>query len=105
MANPAQGIAAVAAAYTRAAKGEVPGLDSQATRPGDEFANLVKGAVNGAIETGKESERQSLSAVTGQGDLNKVVTAVAEAELTLQTVVAVRDRVLEAYREIIRMPI
>ena len=105
MANPAQGIAAAAAAYTRAVKGEVPALDSQATRPGDEFANLVKGAVNGAIETGKESERQSLSAVTGQGDLNKVVTAVAEAELTLQTVVAVRDKVIEAYREIIRMPI
>jgi len=105
MANPAQGIAAVAAAYSRALKGEVPGLDSQTTRPGDDFANLVKGAVNGAIKIGQESERQSLSAVTGQGDLSKVVTAVAEAELTLQTVVAVRDKVIEAYKEIIRMPI
>jgi flagellar hook-basal body complex protein FliE len=105
MANPAQGIASVAAAYSRAAKGEVQGLDGQATRPRDEFANLVKNAVEGAIEIGKESERQSLSAVVGQGDLNNVVTAVAEAELTLQTVVAVRDKVLEAYREIIRMPI
>ena len=104
MANPAQGIAAVAAAYTRAAKGEVPSLDSQAPRPREDFANLVKSAIDGAIETGKEGERKSLSAVTGQGDLNKVVTAVAEAELTLQTVVAVRDKVLEAYREIIRMP-
>ncbi|MDP6573081.1 MAG: flagellar hook-basal body complex protein FliE [Rhodospirillales bacterium] len=105
MANPAQGIAAVAAAYSRAAKGEVPGLDSQAPRPREEFANLVKGAIDGAIETGQEGERKSLSAITGQGDLNKVVTAVAEAEITLQTVVAVRDKVLEAYKEIIRMPI
>jgi flagellar hook-basal body complex protein FliE len=34
-----------------------------------------------------------------------VVTAVAEADLTLQTVVAVRDRVIEAYQNIMRMPI
>jgi len=33
-----------------------------------------------------------------------VITAVAEAEVTLQTVVAVRDRVIEAYRDIARMP-
>ena len=105
MTNPAQGIAAVAAAYSRAAKGEVPGLDSQVPRPREEFANMVKSAIEGVIEIGKEGERQTLSAVTGQGDINKVVTAVAEAELTLQTVVAVRDKVLEAYRQIIRMPI
>ena len=37
--------------------------------------------------------------------MNKVVTAVAEAELTLQTVVTIRDKVIEAYRDIMRMPI
>ena len=34
-----------------------------------------------------------------------VVTAVAEAEATLQTVVAVRDKVIAAYNDIIKMPI
>jgi len=34
-----------------------------------------------------------------------VVTAVANAQHTLETVVAVRDKVLNAYQEILRMPI
>jgi flagellar hook-basal body complex protein FliE len=37
--------------------------------------------------------------------MSNVVTAVAEAEAALQTVVAVRDRVIEAYKDIMRMPI
>ena len=41
----------------------------------------------------------------GKADLNSVVVAVAEAELTLNTVVAVRNKVIESYREILRMPI
>jgi flagellar hook-basal body complex protein FliE len=43
--------------------------------------------------------------VAGGGDLTSVVTAVSEAELTLQTVIAVRDRVIEAYKDIMRMPV
>jgi flagellar hook-basal body complex protein FliE len=34
-----------------------------------------------------------------------VVTAVSNAEVTLQTVVAVRDRVVAAYLDILKMPI
>ena len=52
-----------------------------------------------------EGERQSLKAAAGTADLNDVVMAVGKAEMTLQTVVAVRDRVIQAYQEIIRMPI
>ena len=48
---------------------------------------------------------QSAAAAAGKADLNTVVVAVAEADLTLKTVVAVRDKVLAAYREILRMPI
>jgi flagellar hook-basal body complex protein FliE len=41
----------------------------------------------------------------GTLDAQAVVEAVAAAELTVQTVTAVRDRVIEAYQELIRMPI
>ena len=58
-----------------------------------------------AVETGKKSETQSIAAAAGKADLNSVVVAVAEAELTLNTVVAVRNKVIESYREILRMPI
>ena len=47
----------------------------------------------------------SLKAVAGEAELSEVVTAVANAETALQTVVTVRDRIITAYQEIMRMPI
>jgi flagellar hook-basal body complex protein FliE len=44
-------------------------------------------------------------ALTGQGSVTDVVLAVGRAELTLQTAVAVRDRVVAAYQDVMRMPI
>ena len=58
-----------------------------------------------SIEAGKESERLTAAAVAGEADLTDVVTAVSNAEMTLKTVVTVRDRVLAAYQEILRMPV
>jgi flagellar hook-basal body complex protein FliE len=45
------------------------------------------------------------NAAMGKGDLVDVVTAVAAAEATMETVIAVRDEVIKAYQEIMRMPI
>ena len=69
------------------------------------FADMVRGALDDAVAGGRESEKASVAAVEQGADLNHVVTAVAEAELTLQTVVAVRERIIEAYKDILRMPI
>ena len=93
-------------AYNTALKrlGETPGNSSDATAVND-FSAMVKNFAETAVEVGKKSELQSAAAATGQADLNSVVMAVSEAELTLNTVVAVRDKVVEAYREILRMPI
>ena len=62
---------------------------------------LAKDAVN----TTKDAEKASLQAVEGKADLNQVVNSVTAAELTVQTVTAVRDRVISAYQEVLRMPI
>ena len=40
-----------------------------------------------------------------EGDLIDVVTAVADSEVTVQTLVSVRDKMISAYEEIMRMPI
>jgi flagellar hook-basal body complex protein FliE len=72
---------------------------------GGDFASLLSKSLGGAIDTGQQAESQALSALHGGGDLSSVVTAVSRAELTLQTTVAVRDRVLQAYQDIIKMPI
>jgi len=70
------------------------------------FGEVLKQAMNQTVSTSKAGETQ-MAAVTGGvgGNIVDVVTAVAEAETTLQTVVTVRDKVITAYQEIMRMPI
>jgi flagellar hook-basal body complex protein FliE len=50
-------------------------------------------------------ETAAAQGATGQGDLVGVVNAVTAAELTLETVVAIRDRVIAAYQDVMKMPI
>jgi flagellar hook-basal body complex protein FliE len=69
------------------------------------FSNMVRKAAVDSLETLHAGEKASALAVTGKADLTDVVEAVSSAELTLQTVVALRDRLLGAYQEIMRMPI
>jgi flagellar hook-basal body complex protein FliE len=69
------------------------------------FSTMVKNFAQNAIEKNEQGERLSAAAAAGKASIDQVVIAVAEAETTLATVVAVRDKVLEAYREILRMPI
>ncbi len=79
--------------------------EARAASQGDGFAGLVKSALADTAETLKKSETLSNQALVNPADLGQVVTAVASAEVTLQTVVAVRDRVVQAYQDILRMPI
>ena len=95
-----------AAAFDKAAKlGGSEGMGAR-VRPGQSsFVDLVKDVATQSIQAGKQSERVTAAAVAGEANLTEVVTAVSNAEMTLQTVVAVRDRVLAAYQQIMRMPI
>jgi len=94
-----------AAAYAAAARKAVsPGLEAPGAA-GEGFGNLVKQAAESTISSLKQGEAASLQAVTGKADIGQVVMAVSNAEVTLQTAVAVRDRVIQAYMDIIRMPI
>lgn len=69
------------------------------------FGDMLKNAAVDSIKIMRAGEAASARAVTGQASLPEVVQAVNAAELTLQTVVAIRDRVIGAYQEIMRMPI
>jgi len=79
----------------------------QASSPvgGQGFGDMLKGVVENMASSGINAEQQAASSIAGSADVVDVVTAVAEAEATLQTVVAVRDKVLMAYQEIVKMPI
>ncbi len=69
------------------------------------FGDMLKGVVENMAATGVNAEQQAASAVAGTADVVDVVTAVSEAESTLQTVVTIRDNVITAYQEIMKMPI
>jgi flagellar hook-basal body complex protein FliE len=68
------------------------------------FGDMVKDAAESAASTMREGERLSAAAVNGKADLTDVVMAVNNAEVMLQSVVAIRDKVISAYQEILRMP-
>lgn len=95
-----QAIAAYAAATARTGQ-----AGPTADQAGTSFADLVAQAARGAIDAGHKGEQVSMQAVANQAGLNEIVTAVTNAEVTLQTVVAIRDRVIQAYQDIIHMPI
>ncbi len=99
-------IANAAAAYARnAQKATVDGLQPRSGDPTQNFSDMVGDALKTAVDTGRTAENMSARALVGKADLTDVVTAVTNAEVTLQTVIAVRDKVVAAYQEIARMPI
>ena len=72
---------------------------------GSSFADLIRGVAKDTIEASKAGEASAMGALTKGTSLVDVVTAVTNAEVALETAVAVRDRVIAAYQEIVRMPI
>jgi flagellar hook-basal body complex protein FliE len=72
---------------------------------GENFGDMMKRAVNGVVDTVAQGEQASMQAATGKADLAKVTEAINNAEVAVQTVTAIRDRVVAAYQDIMRMPI
>jgi flagellar hook-basal body complex protein FliE len=102
-----------AAAYAQAAqrlREAAPGAGVAGTAAGVETAGSSFGAmlgseVSGAVQGLRNGEKQSIDGLLGRTGLQGVVEAVSAAEIGLQKVTAVRDRVIAAYQEIMRMPI
>ncbi len=72
---------------------------------GGDFGGMVREAVGTLVETGKTAETGAVALAEGKADMVNVVTAMAETEVALETMVSIRDKVIAAYEEIMRMPI
>jgi len=102
---------AAANAYAAAQKamGVDPGLGGQDAvaggGAGGGFGDILKSAMSDAMKASKTAETQMAAQVQGKAQLVDVVTAVSSAEQSLETVMAIRDQVISAYQEIMRMPI
>lgn len=94
---------AAADAYGRIDRGE-PGTGAASGAAGD-FSATLQRAIQGALDTGHAADAQAVAGISGGGNLTEVVTALAHAELTLQTATTIRDRVVQAYQDIMKMPI
>jgi flagellar hook-basal body complex protein FliE len=71
----------------------------------DSFGETMSRVLDTAVQSGHKADDQVMQALSGGGNLTDVVTALSHAELTLQTATVVRDRVVQAYQDIMKMPI
>ena len=98
-------IANVAATYNSIAKNAAkPGLEARDGASPD-FASMVRSAATESVNALKEGEAAGVLGLAGKLDITQVVTAVSNAQLTLQTAIAVRDRVVQSYQAVMLMPI
>lgn len=93
------------AAYSAATKNPLDEASAPQVAPVTDFAAVLKDAAKVAVGTMREAEQTQAAAIAGKADIRDVVAAVTNAEATLETVVTMRDKVIQAYNEILRMPI
>ncbi|MEH2526521.1 MULTISPECIES: flagellar hook-basal body complex protein FliE [unclassified Bradyrhizobium] len=72
---------------------------------GPSFSALLKDAVGSVLDSGKKSDAQAMAMSSGKANVMDVVTAVAETDVAVSTLVSVRDRVIQSYEDIMKMPI
>jgi len=83
-------------AYDRARPAVAPaeGLPQGVSAAAPDFARVME-----------DVDQQATGAMTGGSDSQRLVQSIAQAEIALETAVAIRDKVVEAYQEILRMPV
>ena len=99
--------AAVAANAYRVAQGLANRPEArqiaETTKP--DFGQMVRSAIGDVVEQGRNAENRSLAYASGKADVVDVVTAVAETQTAFETMVTLRDKVIAAYEDIMKMPI
>ena len=76
-----------------------------ASAGGPSFSALLKDAVGSVLDAGKKSDAQTMALSSGKANVMDVVTAVAETDVAVSTLVSVRDRMIQSYEDIMKMPI
>lgn len=81
------------------------GAAKPAAAGGPSFGSLVKEAMGSVLDAGRKSDAQTMAMAQGRANIMDVVTAVSETDVAVSTLVSVRDRVIQSYEDIMRMPI
>lgn len=96
---------ALSAYQTAVNRAVSPSEEPEIASPAGSFASMVRASAEQVEKDNQYAELMSMKAIKGTADIQEVVMAVSNAEVALQTVVAVRDKVVSAYQEIMQMPI
>ncbi len=72
---------------------------------GDNFGAMLDRTLSSAVSLGHDADASAARAVIDGGDVTHVVTAISQAQLALQEVVSVRDKVVQAYQQVMQMAI
>jgi flagellar hook-basal body complex protein FliE len=81
------------------------GIGKGAEAGGPSFGAVLKDAIGSVLDAGKKSDSQTVAMAAGKANVMDVVTAVAETDVAVSTLVSVRDRVIQSYEDIMKMPI
>lgn len=92
-------------AYASAARLFAPAGGQRAGGQGSGFGDMLSNAMQSLDRTTRATDQRTTAMAAGRADLIDVVTAVAETEVAIESLVAVRDRVVQSYEEIMRMQI
>ena len=84
---------------------ESGGAEKGSHTGGPSFSAVLKDAVGSVLDAGKKSDGQTMAMTSGKANVMDVVTAVAETDVAVSTLVSVRDRVIQSYEDIMKMPI
>jgi len=84
--------------------GNTPAASNTANAADPSFFDLVTQSLSNSADSGYKAEKVSTLALMGKADITDLATAVSSAELALNTVVAIRDKVISAYQQIVQMP-
>jgi flagellar hook-basal body complex protein FliE len=72
---------------------------------GGNFTSILKDVMDAVTASAQKSDVQSQAVAAGNANMVEVVTAVAETETTFQTLISVRDKVIAAYEDVLKMQI
>jgi flagellar hook-basal body complex protein FliE len=81
------------------------GLNKTSDAGGPSFGAVLKEALGSVMDAGRKSDAQTVAMANGKANVMDVVTAVAETDVAVSTLVSVRDRVIQSYEDILKMQI
>jgi flagellar hook-basal body complex protein FliE len=81
------------------------GAGKGAETSGPSFSAVLKDAIGSVMDAGRKSDQQTVAMAAGKANVMDVVTAVAETDVAVSTLVSVRDRMIQSYEDIMKMSI